>query len=73
MKTYLICATLYFVALLTESSTPNWLKVLTAVCLGTLCAEAIFDQYRLEKRVKELEEKIDELKKGTDCQEVETR
>lgn len=73
MKTYLICMALYFVALLTESSTPNWLKVLTAVCLGTLCAEAIFDQYRLEKRVKELEEKIDELKKGTDCQEVETR
>lgn len=66
MKTYLICATLYFVALLTESSTPTWLKVLTAVCLGTLCAEAVFDQIRLEKRIKTLEEKINGMPKDKD-------
>lgn len=66
MKTYLICATMYFVALLTESSTPNWLKVLTAVCLGTLCAEAIFDQIRLEKRIKTLEEKLNDVPKDND-------
>lgn len=66
MKTYLICATLYFVALLTESSTPNWLKVLTAVCLGTLCAEAVFDQIRLEKRIKTLEEKLNDVPKDND-------
>lgn len=66
MKTYLICATLYFVALMTESSTPTWLKVLTAVCLGTLCAEAVFDQIRLEKRIKTLEEKINEAPKDKD-------
>ena len=66
MKTYLICATMYFVALLTESSTPNWLKVLTAICLGTLCAEAIFDQIRLEKRIKTLEEKLNDVQKDND-------
>ena len=66
MKTYLICATMYFVALLTESSTPNWLKVLTAVCLATLCAEAIFDQIRLEKRIKTLEEKLNDVPKDND-------
>lgn len=66
MKTYLICATMYFVALLTESSTPNWLKVLTAVCLATLCAEAIFDQIRIEKRIKTLEEKLNDVPKDND-------
>ena len=66
MKTYLICATLYFVALMTESSTPTWLKVLTAVCLVTLCAEAVFDQIRLEKRIKTLEEKIKETPEDKD-------
>ena len=66
MKTYLICATMYFVALLTESSTPNWLRVLSAVCLGTLCAEAVFDQYRLEKRIKTLEEKLNDVPKDND-------
>lgn len=66
MKTYLICATLYFVALLIESSTPNWLRVLSAVCLGTLCAEAVFDQYRLEKRIKTLEEKLNDVPKDND-------
>lgn len=66
MKTYLICATLYFVALLTESSTPNWLRVLSAVCLGTLCVEAVFDQYRLEKRIKTLEEKLNDVPKDND-------
>lgn len=66
MKTYLICATLYFIALMTESSTPTWLKVLTAVCLGTLCAEAIFDQWRIEKRIKTLEEKLNDVPKDND-------
>lgn len=66
MKTYLICATMYFVALMTESSTPTWLRVLTAVCLVTLCAEAVFDQIRLEKRIKALEEKTKETPKDKD-------
>lgn len=66
MKTYLICATLFFVALLTESSTPTWLRVLTAISLVTVCAEAVFDQYRLEKRIKTLEEKINEVPKDND-------
>lgn len=73
MKNYLICATLYFMALMAESSTPSWLRVLTTVCLAILGAEAIFDQYRVEKRIKTLEEKIDELKKDNDCPEVETK
>lgn len=73
MKNYLICATLYFMAMMAESSTPNWLRALSTVCLAILCAEAVFDQYRVEKRVKDLEEKIDELKKDTDCREVETK
>lgn len=66
MKTYLICASLYFIALITESSTLTWLRVLTAVCLGTLCAEAVFDQYRLEKRIKTLEEKLNDVPKDKD-------
>lgn len=66
MKTYLICATMYFVALLTESSTPNWLKVLTAVCLATTCVEAILDQWRVEKRIKTLEEKLNDVPKDND-------
>lgn len=66
MKFYLICATLYFMALMSESSTPNWLRVLTAVCLGTLCVEAVFDQIRLEKRIKTLEEKLNDVPKDND-------
>lgn len=66
MKTYLICMVLYLVALMTESSMPTWLQVLTAVCLGTLCAEAVFEQIRLEKRIKTLEEKINGMPKDND-------
>nr|DAJ55446.1 MAG TPA: Potassium voltage-gated channel subfamily KQT, Atrial fibrillation, Cell membrane.7A [Caudoviricetes sp.] len=66
MNTYLICATLYFIAFSAESSTPTWLRVLTAVCLVTLCAEAIFDQYRIEKRIKTLEEKLNDIPKNND-------
>jgi hypothetical protein len=66
MKNYLICATLYFVALQTESSTPTWLRVLSTVCFGILCAEAVFDQYRLEKRIKTLEEKLNDVPKDND-------
>lgn len=73
MKNYLICATLYFMTMMAESSTLNWLRVLSTVCLAILCVEAVFDQYRLEKRIKTLEEKIDELKKDNDCPEVETK
>lgn len=66
MKTYLICVTLYIVALLCESSTPIWLQIMTSVSLVTLCLEAMFETYRSEKRMKELEKKIDELQKDKD-------
>lgn len=66
MKIYLLCATLYLIAFLSESTTPTWLRVMTAVSLVVLCAGAMLDQYRSEKRIKELEEKIDELQKDRD-------
>lgn len=66
MKTYLICVTMYFIALMTESSTPTWMRILSAVCLVTLCVEAVFDQYRVEKRIKTLEEKLNDVPKDED-------
>lgn len=66
MKIYLLCVTLYLIALLSESTTPTWLRVMTAVSLVVLCVGAMLDQYRSEKRMKELEEKIDDLQKDRD-------
>lgn len=66
MKIYLPCVTLYLIAILSEFTTPTWLRVMTAVSLAVLCAEAAVEQYRSEKRMKELEEKIDDLQKDRD-------
>lgn len=68
MKVYVFCITLYLISLMSESSTPNWLKVLTSISLAILCVETIIDMYRSEKRMKELEKKIDKLQKDKDCQ-----
>lgn len=38
MKLYLICVTTYLFTLLIESSTPTWLRVITGISLGILCA-----------------------------------
>lgn len=66
MKIYLLCATLYLITLLIESTIPTWLRVMITVSLTVLCAGAMFDQYCSEKRLKELEEKIDDLQKDRD-------
>lgn len=61
MKLYLICVTTYLFTLLIESSTPTWLRVITMISLAILCGGAVADQYLSEKRMKNLEKKIDEL------------
>lgn len=66
MKLYLICVTTYLFALLSESSTPTWLRVITTISLAILCSGAVADQYLSEKRMKKLEKKIDELQKDRD-------
>lgn len=66
MKLYLICVTTYLFTLLIESSTPTWLRVITGISLGILCGGAVADQYMSEKRMRNLEKKIDELQKDRD-------
>ncbi len=66
MKLYLICMTIFLFTLLIESSTPTWLRIITAISLVILCGEALVDQYMSEKRMKKLEKKIDELQKDRD-------
>lgn len=63
MKVYLVCVALYLIALLSESSTPIWLRILTGISLATLAVETIIEMYRSEKRIKNLEKKIDKLQK----------
>ena len=66
MKLYLICVTTYLFTLLVESSTPTWLRVITAISLAILCGGAVADQYLSEKRMRNLEKKINELQKDRD-------
>lgn len=66
MKLYLICVTTYLFTLLIESSTPTWLRVITGISLGILCGSAVADQYMSEKRMRNLEKKINELQKDRD-------
>ena len=66
MKLYLICITTYLFALVFESSTPTWLRVITTISLAILCGGAVAEQYLSEKRMKELEKKINELQKDRD-------
>ena len=66
MKIYLLCATLYLIALLSESTAPTWLRVITTISLAILCGGAVAEQYLSEKRMKELEKKINELQKDRD-------
>lgn len=66
MKLYLICITTYLFALVIESSTSTWLRVITGISLGILCGGAVVDQYLSEKRMRNLEKKIDELQKDRD-------
>lgn len=66
MKLYLICITTYLFALVIESSTPTWLRIITTISLAILCGGAVADQYLSEKRMKELEQKINELQKDRD-------
>ena len=66
MKLYLICVTTYLFTLLIESSTPTWLRIITAISLAILCGGAVVDQYLSEKRIRNLEKKINELQKDKD-------
>lgn len=66
MKLYLICVTTYLFTLLIESSTPTWLRVITGISLAILCGGAVADQYLSEKRMRNLEKKINELQKDKD-------
>lgn len=66
MKLYLICVTTYLFTLLAESSTPTWLRVITTISLAILCGGAVADQYLSEKRMRNLEKKINELQKDRD-------
>ena len=66
MKLYLICVTAYLFALLIDSSTPTWLRVITAISFAILCGGAVAEQYLSEKRMKKLEKKINELQKNRD-------
>lgn len=66
MKLYLICITTYLFALVIESSTPTWLRVITTISLAILCGGAVADQCMSEKRMRNLEKKIDELQKDRD-------
>lgn len=66
MKLYLICVTTYLFTLLIESSMPTWLRIITAISLTILCGGAVADQYLSEKRMRNLEKKINELQKDKD-------
>lgn len=66
MKLYLICVTTYLFTMLIESSIPTWLRVITMISLAILCGSAVADQYMSEKRMKNLEKKINELQKDKD-------
>ena len=66
MKLYLICIPIYLFTMLIESSTPTWLRIITGVSLAILCGGAVTDQYLSEKRMRNLEKKINELQKDRD-------
>lgn len=66
MKLYLICVTTYLFTMLIESLTPTWLRIITAISLAILCSGAVADQYMSEKRMRNLEKKINELQKDRD-------
>ena len=66
MKLYLICITTYLFTRLIESSTPIWLRVISAISLAILYGGAVTDQYLSEQRMRNLEKKINELQKDRD-------
>lgn len=66
MKLYLICIPIYLFTMLIKSSIPTWLRVIIGISLGILCGGAVADQYMSEKRIRNLEKKIDELQKDRD-------